>query len=275
MTFATEALPTFESMLGKRAKIVFGPAGSSQALNVQSSGKLRAFMRNGVRRIIGRINMRDVVLALANNDFAAQSFRRLGSTHTIVEPNIVVPSALAFEALSSRTCEADGYDFICVGQLRDLKRFGMAIDAFSNMQDRSLRMLVVGDGPLRRTLERQAEDAGVGKRIVFAGSVDRAETLSLMASSRVLVHPSRQEGSAWAVGEAQAVCTVPVVVRGSGCEATVRLGGFGIVTDNNVASLRQGMEEALHTQGWPSTRWDGSRLPSLLEEWYEAALSTG
>jgi glycosyltransferase involved in cell wall biosynthesis len=274
VTFATEALPTFESLLGKRATIVFGPAGSSQALNVKSTSRVRAKVRYHTRRFIGRLNMRKVALAVANNDFAAQTYTELGALRTVVEPNIVVPSALVEEAMNASSLDTDDtYDFICVGQLRELKRYHLAIDAFARMEDRSKTMLIVGDGPLRQDLERQCESLGVGDRVAFAGSVNRRKTLALMAKASVLVHPSRQEGSAWVVGEAQAVGTVPVVISGSGCEATVRLGGLGVIAEDDPESLLLGMEQALSTSGQPSHRWIGSRMPRILEKWYDTASS--
>ena len=104
--------------------------------------------------------------------------------------------------------------------------------------------------------------------------MDRQTTLALIARAQVLVHASRQEGSAWAVGEAQSVGTTPVVVSGSGCEATVRLGGFGLVVKNSVSALAVGMDTAFLAENRePTNRWSDERLPKLLNAWYSRSLS--
>lgn len=275
VTFATEALPTFEGLLGSRSRLVFGPAGSSQQLENSDNSKIRNTMRAVVRDYFGRTNMRYTRLALGNNDYAAARFAKFGARETIVEPNIVVPSFASSVAPSFPVPEhLLGHELICVGLLRELKRIDWAIRALSLMSHSETRLLIIGDGPLESSLRQLCDDLGLAHRVTFAGKLDRQTTLALIARAQVLVHASRQEGSAWAVGEAQSVGTTPVVVSGSGCEATVRLGGFGLVVKNSVSALAVGMDTAFLAENRePTNRWSDERLPKLLNAWYSRSLS--
>jgi glycosyltransferase involved in cell wall biosynthesis len=274
ITFATEALPTFVNILHRRASIVFGPAGSAQSLNAtESSGRL-VNMRNYLRCVFGRYNLHRSTLAIASNDSAAAQFKKLGAVNVKVEPNIVVPSNIS----NLINCEvhdniALSHEIICVGLLHKRKRIDLALRALAHVRNPEARLLIIGDGPLESELRQLTKDLHLGDRVTFAGKQTRLSTLTLMAKAQVLLHPSRQEGSAWVVGEAQAVGTVPVVVAGSGCEAAVRLGGFGLVVENDFRSLAEGIDRALTESHVASTRWSNERLPRVLDEWYTRGIA--
>ena len=274
VTFATEALPTFENLLGRNARLVFGPAGSSQEINEAEGGGWRTRLRGVVRKYFGIVNLRATTLAVASNDSAAKAYSDMGASRIVVEPNIVVDSAAVMKASGPPAGGAfPNHELICVGLLQERKRINMAIEALSLLKDQDIRLLIVGNGPLLEDLHHVAEAAGVSDRVTFAGKQTREATLSLMARSKVLVHPARQEGSGWVIGEAQSVGTIPVVIAGSGAETAVRLGGQGIVSANNTDSLAEAIQLALTIGAEPSGRWSESRLPGLLDEWYEVAIS--
>lgn len=75
------------------------------------------------------------------------------------------------------------------------------------------RFLVVGDGPLRPALERQATDLGIGSHVVFAGA--RSDVPRLLAAMRVFVMPSLYEGGPYTVLEAMAMSR-PVIATSVG-----------------------------------------------------------
>ena len=79
-----------------------------------------------------------------------------------------------------------------VGRLVPYKGVGVLLSA---MQDIDASLIVVGEGPLRRSLELQAVAAGVGDRVRFAGEVAEQELAALYRACDLLVLPSitRQE----------------------------------------------------------------------------------
>lgn len=77
-------------------------------------------------------------------------------------------------------------------------------------------LLLVGDGPQRGKLQRDARRSGLEGRIHFAGRRD--EALGIMAASQMLLLPSRHEGMPNVVLEAMALGLPVVATRAEGVE---------------------------------------------------------
>lgn len=274
VTFATEALPTFERWVGRYAARVFGPAGSSQRLN-SSLLSLRSKVFRRIRALIGWANLRDVELAVAQNDHVAADWAGSGASAMVVRPNIVLSSE-TMEQVRSVACQKIGAasvprTLVSVGLLVSRKRHETAIEALSLIHDTQTDLAIIGGGPLRAELEQYAKSLGVTEHVHFLGSLTRFQTLKQIASAAVLVHASRQEGAGWVVGEAQALGTHPVVFYGSGSDTVVRMGGVGTIIDGASADvLADGIRAALGADPACSERWFESRLDRDMNCWYEA-----
>jgi len=77
------------------------------------------------------------------------------------------------------------------------------------------RIDVVGDGPLRGTLERRAEQLGLGSRLVFHGARPRDDVAARMQQASFAVVPSRYDTFSVVLSEAMA-CGLPVVATSVG-----------------------------------------------------------
>ncbi len=71
------------------------------------------------------------------------------------------------------------------------------------------RLFLVGDGPLRRSIEAKVQERGVAERAVFAGARD--DVAQLLGAMDVCIFPSLREGLPLSVVEAQAA-GVPCVL---------------------------------------------------------------
>ena len=266
VTFASAVLPPVLGP-GRGGRVVWGP------LSVPSSaeggaGRIRPLGEAAVRvaLTVAARNVGAADLLVANNDHSVAFIEDHGGTATL-EPNIVV------ERRAVRSGAVDEGRLVLAGHLIARKRPWLAIQALGDRRLTELRLDVVGDGPLRASLERLADESGVGARVRFLGAVPRAGALDLMSTSRLLVHPSSREGSPWVVGEAAACGLAAVVMPGSGSEATVRLSANGGVVapaePDQVTALAEGVLAALsRRQPEPSDRWSAARLPGLLDTWY-------
>src|SRR5215211_6357455 len=80
-----------------------------------------------------------------------------------------------------------------VGRLASQKGVGTLVSAAALLKDRSARVLLVGDGPERKALERRARRIGVGDRLRFEGFVAQERLPAVLAHADLLVLPSLYE----------------------------------------------------------------------------------
>ncbi len=147
-----------------------------------------------------------------SSDVASRIERHYGRQSRLVPP----PVDLAWLEVAS--APADDY-FLLVGGFVPYKRESLAIDAFRRL---GRRLVVVGDGPGRRPLERRAP-AG----IEFTGRVSDAELARLYRDCRALVYPQHEDFGLVAV-EAQAAGRPVIAYRAGGALDTV----CGLVSDS-------------------------------------------
>lgn len=108
---------------------------------------------------------------------------------------------------------ADDLVVAMVSSLRPEKRHDAALAATRLLLERfpTVRLLVVGDGPLRSQIEREA--AALNGRVVLAGY--RRDVMAMLDAADVVLHPSRADALPTAIIEAMA-CSVPVVATDVG-----------------------------------------------------------
>jgi glycosyltransferase involved in cell wall biosynthesis len=116
-----------------------------------------------------------------------------------------------------------------IGRLVPQKAMHVLIDATPALLEAhpALRVLVVGDGPLRADLEAQAARLGVAQAVRFAGYQE--DVVSAYAAMDVFVLPSRDEGFGLVFLEAMAVGAPVVGTRVIGSEDAVEDGVTGLL----------------------------------------------
>lgn len=108
------------------------------------------------------------------------------------------------------------------GNLNTVKRADKLIEIFSNIKDiskyKDISFLVVGDGPLKRDMMKEARDKNLN--IYFSGNVNVDGVRTFMNIMDVMLLPSRNEGFGCVVIEANA-CGTRVIGSNVGgiCEA--------------------------------------------------------
>lgn len=117
------------------------------------------------------------------------------------------------------------------GNLEPVKGLDVLLDAFERVIARggADRLVIVGDGPLRSTLEeRVAASPALAGDVRFAGQLPQLELARWMAAADAFVLPSRSEGLGLVLLEAMA-CGTP-------CVAT-RVGGVPEILDASCGAL--------------------------------------
>jgi len=99
-----------------------------------------------------------------------------------------------------------------LGRLRKYKSVDIAIRAMTYIRQEipSARLVIIGDGPYRKELERLSLKLGVEGAVEFKGYMDKEELVKFLNRSHLLINPSPKEGWGLTVVEANA-CGVPVV----------------------------------------------------------------
>jgi glycosyltransferase involved in cell wall biosynthesis len=151
--------------------------------------------------------------------------RRLVAAGAPADRITIVPNGVDVARISAALASAESADVIYVGRLLAHKQVHLLIRAMPRL--RELRpgttLLVIGDGPERRNLERLAGTLRVQESVHFAGQLGSPEQVyARLKSSRVMVLPSKREGFGTVVLEAWA-CGIPVVVCNEPENAAVEL----------------------------------------------------
>jgi glycogen synthase len=150
-------------------------------------------------------------------------------------PNAVDPQKFEgpvdIQAIRAKWRVMEGEKLItAVGRLTSQKGFDDLIRAYPMIMHAipASRLLIVGDGYMRRELESLAERESVGDRVTFAGFVSESDLVGALRASNMVAVPSRFEPFGIIALEAMAA-GVPLVVS--------RVGGLAEIVEDRVDGL--------------------------------------
>lgn len=160
------------------------------------------------RHLLSAIGRFDAVVTMGRK--AAEFYRGRG----LADVFHVIPAAIDAGRFSPGSA-AKEFDLILVGRLVEVKRIDVFLEAVrvASQNRRTLTAVIVGDGPLRASLQERAVALGLADRVRFAGQQVSVE--DWYRRSRVFVLTSDSEGLSLAMLEAMA-CGLPVVVSDVG-----------------------------------------------------------
>jgi glycosyltransferase involved in cell wall biosynthesis len=188
---------------------------------------------------------------------------------------------------SGRT--AGPFRIASIGRLEGFKGFGLGLMAFAALLKEvpESEYLIVGVGPERKFLEKQAARLGCGEKVKFLDWMPRASLLNLLSEFDVLVHPSLHEQFGYVLLEAMAAGRPVVCLATGGCGELVSGGGgiaVAVSTPERVATdlcavlrgLAQDRTRRLRAgqraREWATEYWNWSRVGERLEAVYEGVL---
>jgi glycosyltransferase involved in cell wall biosynthesis len=125
----------------------------------------------------------------------------------------VAPNGIDLEAIRAAYPDPAATDLVVVSRLMPHKRIDMLLDAVALLHREGMPVTcrIIGDGPEREALQRQARAQQLGRAVEFRPDIrEQKELYSLVKAAKVFVFPSAREGFGIAVLEALA-CGIPVV----------------------------------------------------------------
>jgi glycosyltransferase involved in cell wall biosynthesis len=157
------------------------------------------------------------------------------------------------------------------GRLVGVKRVDVLLEAFSRvaLARPDWDVVIVGDGPLRKTLERSLSDA-VRSRVKWIGFQQFDQLVLAYHACDVLVHPSDYEPWALVINEAIA-CELPIIatsVVGAAVELVRHRENGLIVPPRSVEAMADAIWEITRTDRYLEMK--ANCLP-MLESWKRAA----
>lgn len=118
------------------------------------------------------------------------------------KPIHVIPPAI--ENVNKRIENSNPLQFVYVGRLvfyKNLEVVIKAIDIAKKIEPK-INLIIVGEGPHKKSLEELTKNLGLGLNIEFKGYVNTDEKMKLIASSNALIFPSLCEGFGLVILEA-------------------------------------------------------------------------
>lgn len=138
---------------------------------------------------------------------------------------------------------------VAAGRLESNKGFHVLVDAASKLAAGGgppWRLVVIGDGPRRRALERQVRASGLGRRVHLVGRVPDDAVHAWYAAATVFVHPTLYEGSSLVTLEAMAHRRAVVATAAGGVPDKVAPGVTGwLVPPGDAPALAAALRSAL------------------------------
>ncbi len=133
---------------------------------------------------------------------------------------------------------------------------------------KEVKLVIVGEGPMRKQLEMDAAYLGVSKHIVFTGFLDDHEVRSLLKSADVVVVPSLYEPFGIVALEAMAAKTPVVVSDIDGLSELISKGEGIKVPPNSSERLAASIIKVLS-----DTEASKKRVEGIVEKGFKKALS--
>ncbi|HTK28825.1 MAG TPA: glycosyltransferase family 4 protein [Vicinamibacterales bacterium] len=179
----------------------------------------------------------------------------------------VVPNAVDLDAIDRQAAAAPaealrrsvglpagGVLLLGVGRLEANKGFDRLVSAVAQLSSlpssalakENWRLVLIGDGPARASIEQRAAASGLGGSVILPGRADEAALHAWYEAATLFVHPTRYEGSSIVTLEAMAHRRAVVASAAGGIPDKVHPGVNGwLVPPGDERALAAAIDEAL------------------------------
>lgn len=176
---------------------------------------------------------------------------------------------LAMAAMKSDVPPRRRFRFLSVGRLEKEKGFDRLLAAFGRLWRNACdaELIILGEGPQRAALERQADDLGISSALQMPGY--KENPYPWMSSADLFVCSSRCEGMSTVVTEALVLGIPVLAVECSGIREQLGGGTYGRIVANDTDALFGGLEDFVSgrepIEQWRAASAQGGRCVSYRE----------
>jgi glycosyltransferase involved in cell wall biosynthesis len=143
----------------------------------------------------------------------------------------------------------EGKRIVSVGNLTPNKGFDLLIRSFGAVAARpgysDLQLTIIGDGLIRKDLEKLVSDLKVGDRVQLAGEIPHEQLRLWYSAADLFCLASKLEGWPNVILEALACGTPVVATSAGGIPEIIRSDKVGLLVDRNEAALAEAIDRAL------------------------------
>ena len=207
---------------------------------------------------LSQMRLKNVQCVIAHTRKVEDTLRGYGLT----APIRVVPSGISLaqhrhrltpqERQQKRQALGIGPDelvLLNLGRLGNEKNLDELLRHFADDLNKSMKFLIVGDGPARESLEKLADQLGIADRVIFTGMVPPARVQEHYQLGDVFVSASTSETQGLTYIEA-AANGLPLLCRADPCLEGVMVQGENGYTFQDAAGFHYGLEAISSSEEW-------------------------
>jgi len=200
---------------------------------------LKDFMQKCQHIILPSESMKEILV----RDYGLEDRYTVIPTGTDLEPY----QCAKWKALRKEKGWQDETVLISVGRLAPEKNWDTLFRAFAKVYPGhpNLRLVLIGDGPARQTLEALAAELGIAEHVTFMGALPFEEVPCYLKAADAFAFASVTETQGLVTIEAMAAGLPIVAVDGSGTRDIVEHGKQGFLVANDVDALAKGIKKLL------------------------------
>tara|TARA_Y100001970_G_C14253637_1_gene873538 strand:+ start:3817 stop:4980 length:1164 start_codon:yes stop_codon:yes gene_type:complete len=126
--------------------------------------------------------------------------------------------------------------FIYLGRIANEKNIKSLLKVWKSIDTKGCQLVIVGDGPLKRTLENNFKSTSKNKIIWWGYESNLEKKVALLQASEVFILPSFVEGLSLSLLEAMATGNACIATDAGGDGEVLRNGAGIVISTNNVIS---------------------------------------
>ena len=243
---------------------------------------------------LSRLRLKEVKHIIAPTKKVEDTLREYG----IQTPISVIPSGIRLEQHLDHMTDEDRAQrrqalgirpdrrvLVNVGRLGYEKNFDEILRYFAQTvsKEENYHILVVGDGPAREDLQKQAQELGIGDKVAFTGMVPPNQVHQYYQLGDVFVSASTSETQGLTYVEA-AANGLPLLCRRDPCLKDVVIPGENGYMFTNAEEFRQGLDDIFADEGWlgrashhsrtVAARFDKEAFGAAVEKVYKTVCQT-